>query len=151
MSGQVAMMIVLMSLVAACASRRVLSVSRSRAETRSQQFEARRAAGRGVFLGEQEVADAKAATLGTLLQRVPSVRVSCQGAECDVRMSRVIGDCSPAFIVDGHSAPFSTELSMATKDVIGIEIYRSASETPLEFVGVDQSCGTIVIWTRSGP
>jgi len=40
---------------------------------------------------------------------------------------------------------------MSTADVIGIEIYRTSSETPLQFLGVAQSCGTIVIWTRSGP
>ena len=31
-----------------------------------------------------------------------------------------------------------------------IEIYRTLSETPIQFLRTDNQCGTIVIWTRSG-
>jgi len=30
-------------------------------------------------------------------------------------------------------------------------VYRTLTETPLEFLKADNLCGTIVIWTRSGP
>ena len=43
------------------------------------------------------------------------------------------------------------ELGAMTVGIIGIEVYRTLSETPLEFLRTDNVCGTIVIWTRSGP
>jgi hypothetical protein len=33
-------------------------------------------------------------------------------------------------------------------EIAGVEIYRGAAETPLEFSGPTASCGTIVIWRR---
>jgi len=35
--------------------------------------------------------------------------------------------------------------------VTGIEIYRTITETPVEFLRGNNTCGTIAIWTRSGP
>jgi len=163
MSGRVVMLSILVPFVSSCASTRESSVSRSvpaaaptpharpsLSEQRRLQFDERRASGRGVFFTEEELRNAKAATLVTFLRRVPSVRVVCQAAGCVVRMSRTTGECSAAFIVDGASAAYSTDLMMSTADVVGIEVYRTSSETPLEFLGVENSCGTIVIWTRSG-
>jgi len=34
--------------------------------------------------------------------------------------------------------------------IMRIEIYRTLSETPIQFLRTDNQCGTIVIWTRSG-
>ncbi len=34
--------------------------------------------------------------------------------------------------------------------LIAVEIYRTVTETPLEFLRTDNTCGTIVIWTRKG-
>ena len=167
MSSRVVLLSMVVPLAASCASMRESSVSGSAAtavesvarpdgrprlsERRRRQFEERRASGRGVILSENEIRNAKAATLVTLLRRVPSVRVACHEAGCVVSMSRTTGECVAAFLVDGHSAPYSTDLRMSTADIIGIEIYRTSSETPLEFLGVGNACGTIVIWTRSGP
>jgi len=165
--SRVVMLSILVPLAASCASAREPSLKSpsaaavgsdptpggrpSLSEQRRRQFEERRASGRGVFFTPEEIRSAKASTLVTLLRRVPSVRVVCHAAGCVVSMSRATGECSPALLLDGHSAPYSTDVSMSTADVIGIEIYRTSSETPLEFLGIEQSCGTIVIWTRSGP
>ena len=35
--------------------------------------------------------------------------------------------------------------------IVGIEIYRSAGETPPQFLKGNSQCGVIVIWTKSGP
>lgn len=146
MSSRAVLVGVLVSLITGCASVRVQT---SLAEKRRQQFEERRAAGRGVFYTREEIKNAQTSTLVTLLRRVPSVRVVCQAAGCVVKMSRATGDCTPALLIDGYSAPFSTDLSMSSADISGIEVYRAASETPLEFLGAESSCGTIVIWTGS--
>ena len=68
-----------------------------------------------------------------------------------VRMARAPRDCRPDYFVDAFPATYSTSLDMPTTGIIGVEIYRTLSETPLEFVRGNGQCGTIVIWTRSGP
>lgn len=112
-------------------------------------FARRRSAGRGVFLTEAEIAGAKAVSLGDLLRNVPGVRQICRANVCRVYMSR-FRPCPPNFWVDGFTANNSTTLEMPVLGVIGVEIYRSATETPVEFLRGDNICGSIVIWTRSG-
>jgi Carboxypeptidase regulatory-like domain len=123
------------------------------AEQRVREFERRRAAGRGYFMTEQEIAHANPRTLGDLFRSVPGVRMQCRGsaAGCRLRMARAPRECSPDFVVDGFPATYSTSLDMPTIGIIGIEVYRTLSETPLDFLRPDNVCGTIVIWTRSGP
>jgi len=68
-----------------------------------------------------------------------------------VRMSRSPRNCAPNFFVDGFPANNSTTLEMPSVGIIAIEVYRTASETPVEFLrGITNPCGAIVIWTRSG-
>ena len=122
------------------------------AEQRIREFERRRAAARGYFITEQEIAHANPRTLGDLFRSVPGVRMQCRGtAACRLRMARAARECSPDFVVDGFPATYSTSLDMPTVGIIGIEVYRTLSETPLDFLRTDNVCGTIVIWTRSGP
>jgi len=123
------------------------------AEQRMREFERRRTAGRGYFLTEQEIAHANPRTLGDLFRSVPGVRMQCRGstAGCRLRMARAPRECSPDYVVDGFPATYSTSLDMPTVGIIGIEVYRTLSETPLDFLRTDNVCGTIVIWTRSGP
>src|SRR5438477_473560 len=123
------------------------------AEERRRDFERRRAAGRGYFLTEEQIARAGPRTLGDLFRSVPGVRMQCRGstAGCRLRMARAPRECSPDFVVDGFPATYSTSLDMPTIGIIGIEVYRTLSETPLDFLRIGNQCGTIVIWTRSGP
>jgi len=123
------------------------------AEERRRDFERRRAAGRGYFLTEEQIAQAGPRTLGDLFRNVPGVRMQCRGsaAGCSIRMTRAPRECRPDFVVDGFSATNATSLDMPTIGIIGIEIYRTLSETPLDFLRINNQCGTIVIWTRSGP
>src|SRR5205807_3380729 len=122
------------------------------AEQRVREFERRRAAGRGYFMTEQEIAHANPRTLGDLFRSVPGVRMQCRGsAGCRLRMARAARECSPDFVVDGFPATYSTSLDMPTVGIIGIEVYRILSETPLVFLRIGNPCGTTVIWTTSGP
>lgn len=36
------------------------------------------------------------------------------------------------------------------EDVVALEVYRSPAQTPIEFGGLNGSCGTIVVWTKTG-
>ncbi|HVH69312.1 MAG TPA: TonB-dependent receptor [Gemmatimonadales bacterium] len=122
------------------------------AEARRAEFERRREAARGYFLTEAEIKRENPRSLGDLLRHVPGVRMQCRGsmAGCTVRMARAPRECKPDFVVDGFEASNSTSLDMPTIGIIGIEIYRTLSETPVQFLRTDNQCGTIVIWTQSG-
>lgn len=81
------------------------------------------------------------------------VRTQCRGsaAGCSVRMARAPRECRPDFMVDGFEASNSTSLDMPVVGIVAMEVYRTLSETPLQFLRTDNQCGTIVICTRSGP
>ena len=46
------------------------------------------------------------------------------------------------FFVDGLSATNSTYLEMPVVGITGIEIYRTITETPVDFLRGDNTCGT---------
>jgi len=112
-------------------------------------FALRRAAGRGVYITEDDIKRANAARLSDLLRNVSGIRLICRFNGCRVRMSR--NDCQPDFFLDGLSANNSTFLEMSVVGVTGIEVYRTITETPVDFLRGNNTCGTIAIWTKSGP
>ena len=124
----------------------------SLSEQRRNEFERRRAGGRGYFVTEAEIKRESPRSLADLLRHVPGVRLQCRGSMtgCTVRMARAPRECRPDFVVDGFEASNATSLDMPTIGIIGVEIYRTLSETPLQFLRADNQCGTIVIWTQSG-
>jgi hypothetical protein len=111
-------------------------------------FERRRQRGQGIYLTEGDIAKVKGDRLVDLLRSSPGVRLICRNSGCRIRMSRA--NCQPDFFVDGLPANNSTSLEMPTIGLIAMEIYRTSTETPLEFLRGNNTCGTIVIWTRSG-
>jgi len=120
-------------------------------ERRALEFEQRRAAGRGYFITEDKIQQTRPRTLGDLFRTVPGVRLVCRGSSsCTVRMARAPRECRPDFVVDGFEASNSTSLDMPAVGIMRIEIYRTLSETPIQFLRTDNQCGTIVIWTQSG-
>jgi hypothetical protein len=111
-------------------------------------FALRRERGRGVYLTEDDIKQSNAVRLSDLLRSVSGVRLICRFNACRVRMAR--GECQPDFFLDGLPANNSTSLEMPIVCVIAVEIYRTITETPVEFLRGNNTCGTIVIWTRSG-
>jgi len=112
-------------------------------------FALRRAAGRGVYITEEDIKRANATRLSDLLRNVSGIRLVCRFNGCRVRMAR--NDCQPDFFLDGLSANNSTTLEMPVVGITGIEIYRTITETPVDFLRGNNTCGTIAIWTKSGP
>jgi len=112
-------------------------------------FALRRAARRGVYVTEEDIKRANAARLSDLLRNVSGIRLICRFNGCRIRMAR--NDCQPDFFVDGLSANNSTTLEMPVVGITGIEIYRTITETPVDFLRGNNTCGTIAIWTKSGP
>ncbi len=120
------------------------------ADQRLAEFEARRQDGRGHFVTAEEIRASGATRLSDVLRTTPGVRLMCRGSRCQVRMMRAPRECQPDYVVDGHPATFSTSPEMSLVGVIAIEVYRTLSETPLQFLRSDNQCGTVVIWTKSG-
>ena len=112
-------------------------------------FNLRRAAGRGIYVTEDDITRANAARLSDLLRNVSGVRLICRFNGCRIRMAR--NDCQADFFLDGYSANNSTTLEMPVVGITGIEIYRTITETPVDFLRGNNNCGTIAIWTKSGP
>ena len=111
-------------------------------------FTERRARGRGVYVTEADIKEKGAQVLGDLLRSVPGVREVCRRGICRVRMAR--SDCPPNYFVDGFPANNSTTLELPVIGMIGVEIYRTTTETPPEFLRGATGCGTVAIWTRTG-
>jgi hypothetical protein len=121
-------------------------------ERRLQDFERRRQEGRGVFITEEQIRHANAATVSDLLRMAAGVQTVCNHAGCVARMTRAArGACRPDYVLDGFPATFSTTANLPTVGIVGIEIYRSLSEIPPQFIKAGATCGAIVIWTRSAP
>jgi hypothetical protein len=115
-------------------------------------FERRRASGRGYFITKEQIDAVHPHALADLLRNVPGVQMICRGAShCTVRMLRAPRQCTVDYIVDGFPATNSTSPDMGMVGVVAVEVYRTLSETPVQFLRTDNVCGTIVIWTRSGP
>ena len=65
--------------------------------------------------------------------------------------------CYIPVYVDGVEAVRGDEIQgndlgqVKLERVIGVEVYRSASEAPVEFGGINNPCGVILVWTEAGP
>ncbi len=118
--------------------------------TRFEDFDRRRAQGRGYFVSRVEIEKRNARSLVELLQGAKGVRIDCAGFNCSVRMARSAAGCMPQIFVDGRlSSTFGPNTPL--RDVEGVEMYLGPSETPAEYLGNDSSCGVIALWTKSGP
>ncbi len=120
-------------------------------------FYFRRVSGFGRFLGPADIEELIPIIRSTtdLLARVPGVLISPALQGIGVRMARSRPSCtSPALYIDNapilgitRDATFSVDMLIDPIQILAIEVYRSASEAPLEF-GSRSACGVIVIWTR---
>jgi carboxypeptidase family protein len=121
-------------------------------QRRMQEFEERRRAGRGIFITESQITASHAATMVDLLRGVPGVRLSCRSGVCTAQMTRSAhGVCTADWVIDGMPATISATPHLPAIGIVAIEIYRSPSEAPAEFLKADSDCGVIAIWTKSGP
>ena len=120
-------------------------------QRRMQEFEERRRAGRGIFITEHQIEASHAATMVDLLRGVPGVRLNCRSGVCSAQMTRTAhGVCVADWVVDGSPASVSSTPHLPVVGIVAVEIYRSPSEAPAEFLKADSQCGVIAIWTKSG-
>ncbi|HET8622279.1 MAG TPA: carboxypeptidase regulatory-like domain-containing protein, partial [Gemmatimonadales bacterium] len=112
----------------------------------------------GHFLTEEDIHRRGAIQFEDILRTVPGLQVVPQGQGYRVISSRGIvnarGDCSPNYFVDGVHLPFDVsggaEFPVQPYEIMAMEIYAGAAQTPAEFQRTANSCGAIVIWTKRG-
>jgi hypothetical protein len=107
-------------------------------------FESRRRLGFGLFLTRQDVELAHVGKSVHLFQRLPGWVVD----ESRGQLLSARGFCPVSYFVNGSRFAGNALEAFPPDRIEAIEAYRSASETPVEFV-VNDGCGAaIVIWTK---
>ncbi len=125
-------------------------------------FDKRRTAPFGRFVDARELEKMHVISTTQALGRFPGMflKTASRGTRLFMRDPQGLA-CAPTVWVDG--APYSPksaaevdgvidiDLFAIPDDIAGIEIYRRASQAPLQFAGTTRSaCGVIVIWRKGG-
>lgn len=118
-------------------------------------FHMRKKTGFGYYFTPEEIERLNPELPSELLRRVPGVTVGSQRlGRSEIRMTRGnLGgglECPPLLYVDGTHHPGLRFDDLTTEDILALEIYRGASETPARFKRRASYCGVIVVWTRDG-
>lgn len=116
-----------------------------RAERDATGFDRRSRGGFGDFITSEEIEKRHAIATSDLLRMTPGVQVISAGPMGATVLMR---GCRPTLWIDGMKlmGEDSIDQLVQPSDIVGIEIYRSAAETPPQFSG-GATCGTIVVWT----
>lgn len=127
-----------------------VEVSRPRADPMAG-FKRRQEHGMGLFLDRGDIERRNPAFTSDLFRSLPGVSVTPNRmGQARVTVRRFGGRCRPTIWVDGvltNALPVDFVMPGA---IIGIEVYRGASEVPPQFnKPTTEGCGTIVIWTRT--
>ena len=104
-----------------------------------QGFTERKRRGWGLFLTRKDFEARSPTTLTQILDNLPG--------------GRPMYACPPSYYVDG----VLTDEDLAMRQVLAseveaVEVYRRASETPIDFLNMSNAlCGVVVVWTKRGP
>lgn len=110
-------------------------------------------AGFGHFVTARDIERRHPLLTTDLLFGVPGVRVTSVGSTNRVeivRTDRLSGRaCPPVYYIDGmRLTDINLDEILIPESVAGIEIYRRASEIPVQFNAPGSACGVIVVWTK---
>jgi hypothetical protein len=112
-----------------------------------QGFDDRRERADGTFMTREQIRRRDVPTLTRLFETVPGVRI---GDDAQLYIARNAFDrCPAAVYLDGQRIDAMRLDAVTVPDVLGIEVYRGASDTPAQFTRLGTAgCGTVVIWSR---
>jgi hypothetical protein len=128
---------------------------------RMGEFLARKRAGFGEFMTQEEI-EAKNTVYATeLFRSFKTINVSPNRSSVLTEWYAIshreganpqLGACPMAVFLDNVPlpTPFNLDLLPSPKDLGGIEVYAGPSSTPPQFSGPNRGCGVIVVWTRDG-
>jgi hypothetical protein len=128
---------------------------------RLAEFEQRRRAGVGEFMGTAEIDRINTVYATELFRRFMSVNVGPSHTSAITEyfaLSRreggnpSLGACPMIVYVDQvpMPTPFNLDLLPSPKDLAGIEVYSGSATIPPQFNGMNHGCGVILVWTRDG-
>jgi hypothetical protein len=128
-------------------------------------FYERERAGLGEFLRREDIERLSNMNIVQVIDRMPGTSIIGNGAKQVIVFERAstVGTlsrsqrgvrpdmCLPKLFLDGVNMSYVDGLNgVATPQQIeAVEAYRSASELPPQYSGVDAACGVILLWTRS--
>jgi hypothetical protein len=109
------------------------------------------AANFGVFITRADIQDRRPARTTDLLRTIPGIQLGATRGEGFT--VRVRGDCTPTVYIDGtraHLGGMTLDDLVRPGEIEGIEVYRSVSEAPPQYRGMNAGCSAVLIWTRIG-
>lgn len=126
----------------------VVEAERRRLPRYMQEFYERSRMGGGFFITREDLEKRNPAVLSNVFRTVPRVRVTRNRAN-RYELSVVGTSCMRYWLNGALYQPGPLGIDEFSPDQIeGIEIYRSAAETPSRFNFRGEGCGVVVIWTR---
>jgi len=113
-------------------------------------FVERANSGRGRFLTPREIERSQHLDLPRILETTGRVEIVNGPRGRQVAMRRPGGLCDPVFFIDNRRSP-GTEawIGLDRGDLLGVEVYRSANEAPIEYGRFEIDCGVILVWTQT--
>lgn len=133
-------------------------------------FYDRRARGTGVFVEVDDARRLRTSRVTDLLVGQPAIRMvpaGPMGTDVDIRIAgtdqpdvsgeRMLRECQPTVFLDGmlmRRGGVPNPQDHVLSDIInpdavaGIEVFRRASEIPVQYRGSGAACGVVLIWTR---
>lgn len=122
-------------------------------------FYDRQRSGFGRFIGPEEIEKKPVLQTTDLLRMIPRVRINERPfgqTTISIAGSTSLrgGACYPQILIDGFVVSRGGDQVakpdewISPGEIRGIEVYRGASETPLQFGGASSPCGVILFWTR---
>jgi len=132
-----------------------VSATRPSSRLAAAGFYQRKTVGVGLFIDEDEIADASPVLASDLFRSRRGVRVRTASEQGGLVKRQVLfrRGCMPRLYIDGvlvrdsGGGPVIDEL-VAPGDISGIEAFRSPSEVPLQYGGTGTGCGVLLIWTK---
>ena len=101
----------------------------------------------GSFITRAEIEQAHPLRTTDLLNRLPGVQTTptLGGNSVTIR-----GNCRPSVYVDGVRVRGYRTIDDLVQplELEGVEVYRNASEAPVEYTGIGAGCAAILLWTR---
>ncbi len=120
-----------------------------RRRLRSSGFYERAAMGFGRHIGPDEIERRPIFTFADFLRGIPGVRFEDEAIQFSGGLA---GTCTPNIYIDGAQVfqDFGITTLIQPEEVEGIEVYRGVAQTPMEWAGLNGTCGVILIWTKFG-
>jgi Carboxypeptidase regulatory-like domain/TonB-dependent Receptor Plug Domain len=115
-------------------------------------FDDRAKRGLGTFLNRTDIENRQSVLTTDLFRTIPGLTVGFDGSNYVVQSARSLGSgCQVQWYLDGSpydNSQNDLDQTIRPDDIEAIEVYKSASEVPVQFQGQNASCGTILVWTK---